>query len=226
MKKLLTLISLSLGCASCSAAPASPPPARKLVLVHGFLETGSAFGIMKRHFEKQGYQCFVPKLRPSDGRGGLEALSAGLQRDIEASLQPEERFSIVAFSMGGIVSRHYLQHLGGAKRCDHLFTISSPHNGTQAAWLYPTQGAREMRPDSEFLKNLQSTEPKLGSMPVVSYWTPMDLIILPAHSSVWDRADNIKTHSPLHPLMVTSRTVLNDISRRLKEVGTIRPGRP
>jgi triacylglycerol lipase len=190
---------------------------RKIVLVHGFLENGSAFGRMKRHLEEQGHQCVVPKLRPSDGRGGLEALSAGLQRDIESAMEPDERFSIVAFSMGGIVSRHYLQHRGGAKRCDHLFTISSPHNGTKAAWLYPTQGACEMRPNSDFLRNLESTEPELGSMPVVSYWTPMDLIILPAESSVWRRADNIKTHAPLHPLMVTSRTVLNDISRRLKE---------
>jgi triacylglycerol lipase len=214
---LLSLIGLGLGCISCTATPSSPTPVRKLVLVHGFLETGSAFGIMKRHFEKQGYQCIVPKLRPSDGRGGLEALSAGLQRDIDAAIPPGERFSIVAFSMGGIVSRHYLQQRGGAERCDHLFTISSPHNGTKAAWLYPTQGAREMRPDSEFLKNLRASESNLGAMPVASYWTPMDLIILPADSSVWRRADNIKTHSPLHPLMVTSRTVLNDISRRLKE---------
>lgn len=214
---LLSLISFCIG--GVSFAQTHPPttPVRKIVLVHGFLENGSAFGIMKRHLEKQGHQCIVPKLRPSDGRGGLEALSAGLQRDIEAAIPADERFSIVAFSMGGIVSRHYLQQRGGAKRCDHLFTISSPHNGTKAAWLYPTQGAREMRPNSDFLKNLQSTEPKLGSMPVVSYWTPMDLIILPADSSVWNRADNIKTHSPLHPLMVTSRTVLKDISRRLNE---------
>jgi len=215
MKNLITLIGLGIGCASCTATPPKPPPTRKLVLVHGFLENGSAFRQMKRHFESQGHQCIVPKLRPSDGRGGLEALSAGLQRDIEAAIPADERFSIIAFSMGGIVSRHYLQHRDGAQRCDHLFTISSPHNGTAAAWLYPTQGAREMRPHSEFLQNLNATESRLGSMPVVSYWTPMDLIILPAHSSVWNRADNVKTHSPLHPLMVTSRTVIQDISQRL-----------
>ncbi len=214
---LLFLIGLCLGCASCANNPPNTKPVRKIILVHGFLETGSAFGRMRRHLENQGHQCIVPKLLPSDGRGGLEALSAGLQRDIEAAIPPGERFSIVAFSMGGIVSRHYLQQRGGAERCDHLFTISSPHNGTIAAWLYPTQGARQMRPGSEFLQNLQATEPKLGSLPVVSYWTPMDLIILPAHSSVWNRADNIKTHSPLHPLMVTSRSGLHDISRRLQE---------
>ena len=219
-KHFLSLLGLCLGCASCATKPnpaAQITPKRKVVLVHGFLETGSAFGRMKRHLEKQGYECIVPKLRPSDGRGGLAALSAGLQRDIESAVPPGERFSIVAFSMGGIVSRHYLQERGGADRCDHLFTISSPHNGTQAAWIYPTQGAREMRPQSDFLKHLQATEPKLGSMPVVSYWTPMDLIILPAHSSVWQRAENIKTYAPLHPLMTTSRTVLHDISHRLRE---------
>lgn len=217
--RLISLLGLCLGCVSCakSAPSAQIAPKRKVVLVHGFLETGSAFGTMKRHLEKQGYECIVPKLRPSDGRGGLAALSAGLQRDIEATVRPGERFSIVAFSMGGIVSRHYLQERGGAGRCDYLFTISSPHNGTKAAWLYPTQGAREMRPDSAFLKHLETTEPNLGSMPVVSYWTPMDLIILPARNSIWDRADNVKAYAILHPLMTSSRTVLKDISRRLKE---------
>jgi triacylglycerol esterase/lipase EstA (alpha/beta hydrolase family) len=110
--RLLSLLGLCLGCASCAKNPPPTTPVRKIVLVHGFLETGSAFGIMKRHLEQQGHQCIVPKLRPSDGRGGLEALSAGLQRDIEATIPPDERFSIVAFSMGGIVSRHYLQHRG------------------------------------------------------------------------------------------------------------------
>ncbi|MEX1049058.1 MAG: hypothetical protein WED15_06000, partial [Akkermansiaceae bacterium] len=48
-----------------------------------------------------------------------------LKADIDAQFGTSEPISIVAFSMGGLVSRHYLQQLGGAARCDKLITISS-----------------------------------------------------------------------------------------------------
>jgi triacylglycerol lipase len=117
--------------------------------------------------------------------------------------------------MGGLVSRHYLQELGGAKRCDAFFTISSPHHGTETAHLFYGEGARQMRPGSDFLRQLAATEHRLGRMPVVSYHTPADLIILPATSSVWERAENLGIPCPLHPLMTFSPRVRGDILSRL-----------
>jgi triacylglycerol lipase len=160
-----TLLSLMLGLfATGSASARNPEPLRfrgtyqppaspvgRVVLVHGFLETGATFRVMRKRLERAGVQCIVPKLRPSDGRGGLAGLAERLKLDIEAAYGTEQPISIVAFSMGGIVSRHYLQHLGGAARCEKLITISSPHHGTNVAWIYPTQGAVEMRPGSDFL---------------------------------------------------------------------------
>jgi triacylglycerol lipase len=118
-------------------------PLGRVVLVHGFLETGSAFRGMKKHLRGLGYECFVPRLRPCDARDGLEKLSQRLKQEIDTEFGPEQKFSIIAFSMGGLVSRHYLQELGGAGRCERLFTISSPHHGTHAAWCYPGEGARQ-----------------------------------------------------------------------------------
>jgi triacylglycerol lipase len=192
-------------------------PTRRVVLVHGFLETGSAFRMLKKRLEKLGVECLVPKLNPSDGRGGLEGLAERLKLDIDSAFGPEQPISIVAFSMGGVVSRHYLQNLGGASRCEKLFTISSPHHGTQAAWIYPSKGAEQMRPGSQFLADLEESQSRLGEMPVVSYRTPMDLIILPPVSSVWDRAVNLEYPVLLHPLMLTSNAVLADLERRLLE---------
>lgn len=199
-----------------SDRPVTPPEiSKRVVLVHGFLETGSSFTLMRKRLEAKGCECLVVKLKPNDGRGGLEKLAVGLKRDIDTKYGPTQPISVIAFSMGGVVSREYLQNLGGAARCEKFFTISSPHHGTLAAWLYPTQGAEEMRPDSPFLQHLATTESKLGKMPVVSYRTPLDLIIVPARSSVWDRAENISHPALLHPLMVTSNTVISDIERRL-----------
>ncbi len=200
-----------------SLGTAPPNPTRRVVLVHGFLETGSAFRILQKRLEKLGVECLIPKLNPSDGRGGLEGLAERLKRDIDSNYGPEQPICIIAFSMGGIVSRHYLQTLGGASRCQKLFTISSPHHGTQAAWIYPTKGAGQMRPGSQFLADLAESQGRLGEMPVVSYRTPMDLIILPPVSSVWDRAVNLEYPVLLHPLMLTSDALLADLERRLLE---------
>lgn len=205
-----------LGLSNCAATPPPPPPkVERVVMVHGFLETGSTFKLLRQRLERRGVKCQVVKLIPSDGSGGLGKLAAGLKRDIDAEFGPKEPISIVAFSMGGLVSRQYLQQLGGAERCENLFTISSPHHGTKAAFIYPSQGAGEMRPGSEFLKNLEATEDRLGDMKVVSYRTPMDLIILPPDSSVWERAENLEYRVPMHPMMLQSKAVLDDIERRL-----------
>jgi triacylglycerol lipase len=119
---------------SCTVnPPAAPPRVKRVVLVHGFLETGSAFKTLKKRLEKRGFECYVPRLKPSDGRGGLENVAARLKQDIDTKFGPKEPINVVAFSMGGIVSREYLQHLGGAARCENFVTISSPHHGTKAA---------------------------------------------------------------------------------------------
>lgn len=188
---------------------------QRVVLVHGFMETGSTFKMLRKRLEKRNVKVLVAKLKHKDGRGGLQNLATHLKQDIEKEFGPKAPISIVAFSMGGLVSREYLQNQGGAVRCENLITVSSPHNGTNAAFCYPTQGVKEMRPGSWFLRNLHETQGSLGKMPVVSYRTPMDLVILPPTSSIWDRAENLEYPVILHPMMLTSNKVLTDIEKRL-----------
>ncbi|MCF7731119.1 MAG: hypothetical protein K9N23_05510 [Akkermansiaceae bacterium] len=203
-------------CASCSSPQVlGPPRVKQVVLVHGFAETGSSYGWMKERLESRGMECYVPRMRPADGRGGLANLAERLKADIDRRFGPDTPIAVVSFSMGGIVSRYYLQELGGAARCDTFITISSPHHGTLLARFYPTQGAAEMRPGSPFLARLDASENRLGDMPVVSYRTPMDLVVVPPRSSVWERAENLQYPVILHPLMLSSNRLVSDVERRL-----------
>jgi triacylglycerol lipase len=199
---------------SCHPQP-QQPRYEKVVMVHGIFEDGKAFDSLKRRLETHGIQCFVPQLKPADGRGGLDKLAAGLKADIEKEFGEDEEFALVAFSMGGLVSRYYLQHLGGAERCKEFITISTPHHGTNVAYTYPSKGAFQMRPGSDFIRDLGETESTLGDIPITSYRTPMDLIILPTNSSVWERAENKSYTVVLHPLMLHTKSVLDDIEKRL-----------
>ncbi|MGA0846922.1 MAG: esterase/lipase family protein, partial [Luteolibacter sp.] len=173
------------------------------------------FRQVRERFQKCGFDCLVPRLRPCDGRGGLDQLALGLKSDIDEHFGTDSTIAVVGFSMGGIVSRHYLQHLGGAARCKGLITISSPHHGTHAAWIYPSKGVQQMRPGSRYLRELSQTESNLRDLPVASYRTPYDLVILPASNSHWQRAENLSYPVILHPWMLNSSAVLDDVEQRL-----------
>lgn len=216
-RNILKLVATMLAGTACSHRPSPAPPPRvpRVVLVHGILEKGKRFKTFKDHLEARGFEVYVPVLDHCDGRGGLENLAVGLKRDIDKRFGPKEPINLVGFSMGGIVSRQYLQNLGGAARCENFITISSPHHGTVLGWIYPTLGAAQMRPDSPFLAGLARSEDRLGKMRVTSLRTPLDLIIVPPKSSVWDRAENLKYPVILHPLMLESRKVLADVEQRL-----------
>lgn len=215
LRHFFTAIFLAATSCAEKPVPSASGPIRRVVLVHGFLDTGSVYQTLRSRLEKRGCECYVPQLNPSDGRGGLEKLAIQLKQDIDKKFGPTAPVSIVAFSMGGLVTRQYLQNLGGAARCEKLITISTPHHGSKAACLYSSQGSQEMRPGSPFLTHLEQTQDRLGKMPITSYRTPMDLIILPPTSSIWDRAENIEYPVLLHPLMLTSDRVLTDIENRL-----------
>lgn len=198
-----------------TSASVSTPRVKRVVLVHGFLDTDSCFKMLRRRLEERGFDCFVPSLKPNDGRGGLATLAARLKQDIDMRFGHSEPINVVGFSMGGLVSRQYLQELGGATRCENFITVSSPHHGTLTAFLYPSLGAKDMRPGSQFLDNLQKTQDRLEPIKITSYRTPMDLMILPAKSSIWDCAENLEFPVLMHPLMLISDPVLSDIEMRL-----------
>ena len=199
------------------SALAKEPEASHVVLVHGFMDTGSVFKSLQHQLESNGHRCLAPSLRPHDARHGIEPLAECLRQEIESQIPHRQSFTLIGFSMGGLVARHYLQQLGGAKRCERLITISSPHQGTLTAWLHPSKGAQQMRPGSGFLKDLAATESCLGEIPVISYRTPFDLMILPSRSSEWQRATNLSFSVLMHPMMPGAKSVIADITKRLRE---------
>ena len=121
------------------------------VLVHGINDTSHVFKTMRAAFENQGHRCIVPSLTPNDGSKGLEYLAKQLQDIISAEMTGVEGdISLVGFSMGGLISRYYLQELDGHNIVRRFFSISAPHHGTVLAYLALNLGVNQMRPGSAF----------------------------------------------------------------------------
>ncbi|MDY6777680.1 MAG: alpha/beta fold hydrolase, partial [Candidatus Nanohaloarchaea archaeon] len=102
-----------------------------------------------------------------------------LQEYVEETLDQEERISLLAHSMGGLVSRHYVEELEGGDYVDSLVTLGTPHQGSLLAYMGGhTRGGRAMQPGSEFLENLNDDIAEDVDYTVV--WSEDDRMIQPS----------------------------------------------
>ncbi|MEA3213534.1 MAG: triacylglycerol lipase [Chthoniobacter sp.] len=189
-------------------------PRVNVVLVHGILDTGKIFDPMVRRLEAAGFRTFAPSLSPNSGKSGLADLARQLARRIDAHFGRSQPILMIGFSMGGLVIRYYVQNLAGRGRVRGVFLISTPNHGTLWALFAPWQGMRELCPSSVFLRTLNADRAAWAKIPVASYWTPLDLMIVPANSSKWEIGETTRILCPLHPLMPRNRAVTADILAR------------
>jgi triacylglycerol lipase len=184
-------------------------------LVHGIDDTGVLFDKMSALLRRGGRPVQALNLTPNNGDAGLDELASQLGTYINAGFPAAQSIDLVGFSMGGLVARYYLQRLGGAERVRRFITIASPHNGTWMAFLRRNRGARQMRPGSDFLKDLNRDTAMLDRIRVTSIWTPFDLMIAPCTSSVLSAGRSMRVNVAAHPLMVRDRRVLELVDQLL-----------
>lgn len=162
-------------------------------------------------------------LSPNNGDVGLDLLAEQLAVHIDETYGPRP-VDVVGFSMGGMVSRYYIQRLGGVHRVHRFITIASPHNGTWLAYLRYNQGAVQMRRGSSFLQQLNQDVEQLTQVQFTSIWTPLDLMIVPAHSSQLPVGDEMQIPVLLHSWMVRDRRCLGAIAQLLRRPVAISTG--
>lgn len=187
-----------------------------VVMVHGIWDTGSVFKPLSKALAARGHICLMPSLSPNDGHLGIADLAVKLDAYITANVTENEPIALVGFSMGTIVSRYYLQKLGGYKKTLAFISISGPHRGTLMAYFYPGQGARDMRFGSPLLKELDAKLECLSGLHIHSYRTPLDLMIVPARHSVWSHAQNHHFWALFHPWMLKHRGVIKQVVATLE----------
>lgn len=191
-----------------------------IVLVHGIWDTGRIFRKLEAHLTDQGHQCFCPSLQPANAAKGLIDLSEKLRHSIEANLPQNTNFALIGFSMGVLVSRHYLQFLNGARRSTHFFSISGPNNGTLTAHLWPGKGPRDMRFGSPFLKTLNADTKQLEKIETHNYRTPYDHMIIPSRSSNWAHGQEQIIPALTHDRMLRHPRLHKHISSILQNLPT------
>jgi triacylglycerol lipase len=196
-------------------APAGPT-GRRVLLVHGIYNSARSMQWVRRLLESRGWQVYAISLKPSDASIPFEAMAGQLDAFVNATFPPGEKFDLVAYSMGGLVSRYYIQKMGGYRRVRRFVTLSTPNHGTVWAWLSGRAGVKEMRPDSPMLRELNADVSKLAPLDYTSIYTPFDLSIVPPASSRMPAARNVLVWVPMHPFMVMMPAPLREVERALE----------
>ncbi|NJM60694.1 MAG: alpha/beta fold hydrolase [Oscillatoriales cyanobacterium RU_3_3] len=187
-----------------------------VVLIHGIWDTSTIFHKMSAYLTQRGWSVHSLDLTPNDGSLELDLLAKQLAEYIRESFEPEQPIDLVGYSMGGIVSRYYVQRLGGIDRVQRFITLSSPHRGTLTAYSLPLPGYLDMRPDSRLLRDLNQDVTVLKRINFTSMWTPFDVMIVPANSSQMPVGREIKLNVLLHRQMVTDDRSLNALAKELE----------
>ncbi len=186
-----------------------------IILVHGFMDSEHRMAYMATYLRRRGWNVLTPTLQPSNGAVPLEELAAQLKSFISKKISSDKQVDLVGYSMGGLICRYYLQRLGGLLKTDRFISISTPHKGTITAHLFSGPGIRQMRPGSPFLRDLDNDADRLKEIVSTVLYTPMDLTIIPAKSSVVSFAHVIRFPVPDHMLMVYYPPVLKMINQLL-----------
>ncbi len=171
-----------------------------IVLQHGYAHNGAVWFSTALALEARGYRVFTidqPLYAPIDVMA--DRLAARIH-DVVA-LTGVSQVTLVAHSMGGLVSRAYLREYGGAK-VRKLITLGSPHHGTLHAYLAGGTNGKQMRPRNAWLRSLNQTS---VSVPFVSVYSVHDTVITPQDSSRVSGAVNVELQGVGHVSMPSGK---------------------
>jgi pimeloyl-ACP methyl ester carboxylesterase len=141
--------------------------------------------------------------------GYADRIAGAVERLRNASGSP--KVTIVAHSMGGLATRAYLRRHGGAAVA-RVITVATPHRGTLFARLGLGRNARQMRPDSEFLKALNGTpEPA----PFVCVAASDDNLIVPRASPLLPHCPAVRIDRVGHLAALRDERVLDAVIAEL-----------
>jgi pimeloyl-ACP methyl ester carboxylesterase len=144
-----------------------------VVFVHGFFASSGVFRPMAFALAREG---LAPRQVHFDYTpvGSIERHATRLKAVISDARVPGPVI-VVAHSLGGLIVRHAVQHLG--LHVDALVTMGTPHRGTSLARPWPWRLAQELSPGSVAIDSLSATSHRLHRTAVTSVVAEQDLLV-------------------------------------------------
>ncbi|HEY0168032.1 MAG TPA: alpha/beta fold hydrolase [Jatrophihabitans sp.] len=201
---------------------------RPVLLVHGIGDNRSAFTILRRTLRRRGFGRIVT-VNYSPLTSDVRKAAADLARHVERVCQQSgyEQVFLVGHSLGGIIARYYVQCLAGDARVSTLVTLGSPHAGSQLARIAPLLVGRQLRPNSELMRELAG--PARCSTRFVAIYSDRDEVVVPNRSARLEHPDLLVTalqvHGVGHLSLLVNSTVAHAVAAALTTEAGLAPER-
>lgn len=209
----------ALSLAACRARSRAGRRDVPVLLAHGMYGDRRSLEAIARHLRSAGFLQVEPiTLAPVDGSVSVAPLAAQLDVQARALIERTraERIDVVGYSLGALVARYWLQRLRGRERTRRFISLAGPQNGVVGGALPVAALSRDLRPVSDLYGDLARDPDPWGATEVASFFSPFDLVIVPAHSAILPRSTLIHAFAvPTHHQMSTHPSVLSAIEHAL-----------
>lgn len=198
-----------MGSDDAGSDPRGRPP---VLLVHGYVCNRGFWFWLRGKLRAEGLRVATISFDPPFT--DIDRFADNLHERIEKLVAETgaAQVSLVAHSMGGLVSRAYMRRYG-AGRVARLITLGTPHAGTRIASLGLGPNARQMRVGSPWLAELGAAAPPV---PTLAVWSAHDTIVAPQENARLPGAREIALSGLGHLAMAISPRILNILRDELR----------
>ena len=199
----------------CGQISQTQPP---LVLVHGLLDTPEVFQKLRHEIGDRRLDLLIPHLSLRLGRTPIEEAAAELAAHIDAAYPGQTPLDLLGFSIGGVIARTWIQRLGGHRRTRRFISLGSPQQGTLTAQPWPGQifkGLADLKWDSALLRELNSNSELLESVDCHSFYSALDLAVLPGWRAVLPIGPQTELPVATHPQLLRDAAAIKPLAAEL-----------
>jgi triacylglycerol lipase len=194
---------------------------RPILLIHGYVNHGSVWFFQKRNLEKLGFGP-IYTINLGNPFHSIKRCAEKVRSKVEAiaHLTGRKDLILICHSRGGLVASWYATHY--SNHVTDLITIATPLNGTYMAYLAPAKSAKEMRPNSTFLKELHAVLTRGVKFRMYHIGTCNDPLVVPKDSVFLEGNPRYLMSGIGHAALLYSRRVSDKIAEWLTESGQCR----
>ncbi|MDI1463058.1 alpha/beta fold hydrolase [Catellatospora sp. KI3] len=194
------------------ATAANAATSTPVIFVHGYTGSGSNWTTALSVFRAGGFSKLYTY---NYNWAGSNKVSAAGLRDYVNSVRAStgaSKVAIVNHSMGGLVTRWYLEELGGSAYVSHVASIAGANHGTTyAGACLINVSCIEMYPGSLFILDLADGDETPGTAKYGTWYSACDGIIIPYTSTPLSGASNNNVACETHIGFLTNTSVLTQI---------------
>lgn len=197
--------------------------ATPILLVHGIIDNHSIFTVLERALRRRGFadiSSFDYGVLTRDVRRTAEQLAEVIEK--LANDSGYERIHVIGHSLGGLITRYYVQRMGGDARVHTLVTLGTPHQGTtlaSAGKLLPL--VRQLAPESDLIRELAEPAPDCSTR-FVAFHSDLDHLVVPGRNARIMHPDldarNVAVRGVGHLSLTNNRRIAHDISTTLRQL--------